>query len=115
VVGDHASKAAERRSKRIFLELPVRWLRRDGSVEAATGDLNAHGMFIRTDEPFELNSLHRIEVELPDGPIALHVVVKSVGRGVSGVGVGVEIHAVSESVMKRWVRHYEGVLAARGR
>jgi hypothetical protein len=108
-MGDGDSRENSRRSKRIFIERRVRWIKRSGYAESVTGDINAQGMFIQTTEAPTIGTLHRVEVDLPDGPLALLVVVKFVGCGVSGSGVGVEIHASDAEAQQRWVDHYESV------
>ncbi len=96
----------KRRSARLGVALPVRWLRRDGVQELLALDVNQHGMFLATDDLKPPGSLMQLEVLLPDGPLRMFVTVRFAGQSISGVGMGVELFVVETRQLERWFAFY---------
>jgi hypothetical protein len=102
-----------RRSPRLPVRLPARWIRRQGTSELEARDINLHGMFLSTDEPRPPGSLLQIEVTLPTGLVTLFVTVQFVGTTVSGHGMGVEIFLMSPRHRNQWTTYYRSLLGSR--
>jgi len=99
-----------RRSDRINVALPVRWIRGKRVVELTANDMNLHGMFLRTDEETMPGALMKLEVELPGGTIALFGTARFVGTTMNGRGIGVEIYLLEDSARATWVACYRAEL-----
>jgi len=84
-------------------EIPLRFHSGDKQIEAIATDLNEHGMFIRTREPFtETPTL--LELQIAGRVVRAVVEPRYVGPSLldSGVGVGVEIVQISEQDRESW-------------
>jgi PilZ domain-containing protein len=101
-----------RRTKRVRCTMKGRWLRRTGDVDGEVIDINAHGLFLRTDASIEPNTLMRIEVTLPDGPVTLLGVARFVGVAYHGRGIGVSLFAMDDANSRRWLGHYRSLITA---
>jgi len=99
-----------RRTERVAVELPVTWRRGGHEVQCTALDVNAHGMFISTDEIVEHGALMRISVFLPDGELDLFVTARYVGRTMRGQGIGCELFLVDDEGRNRWSAYYRGEL-----
>lgn len=95
-----------RRSARLGVAIPVKWIRRDGTRDLFALDVNAHGLFLATTDLRPPGSLLQLEVQLPDGPAPMFCTVRFSGVTVSGPGMGVEIFVVEERTRARWWAHY---------
>jgi hypothetical protein len=100
-----------RRSERVAVEIPVVWNRAGRAIHCSASDLNAHGMFLRTDEIIEPGSLMHVKVGLPERDIELFVTARFVGRTTSGQGIGVEIFLIDDVSHSAWITFYEGVMS----
>jgi hypothetical protein len=104
-----------RRSRRIFVELPV--LARSGGarVEMVAGDVSIEGLFLRAEALLPVGEELELEACVPQNePIQMRVRVVFAGRSVSGRGVGVEIVRIDEAARDRWQRYYESITPRRG-
>lgn len=86
------------------------WRRGGHEVQCTALDVNAHGMFISTDEIVEHGALMRISVFLPDGELDLFVTARYVGRTMRGQGIGCELFLVDDEGRNRWSAYYRGEL-----
>ena len=102
-----------RRTERISVDLSVTWTRGGRTIACRANDVNAHGLFIVTDEVVEHGALMHVAVELPEHTIDAYVTARFVGRTHSGRGVGVEIFLIDDVSQARWIAYYEGLLATR--
>ncbi len=75
-------------------------------------DVNLHGMFLLTAAPVPVGSLLQLSIALPDGeaPITAFVTARFVGRTVSGMGIGAEMHIMEPVETKRWESFYQSAL-----
>jgi hypothetical protein len=105
----------KRRTKRVRCAIRGRWLRRSGDVAGEIIDINAHGLFLRTEASVEPNTLMRIEVALPDGPVTLLGVARFAGVAYHGRGIGVSLFAMDDVNSRRWLTHYRALLDATAR
>jgi hypothetical protein len=104
-----------RRTERLAVNLSITWHRGNRSVPCRASDVNAHGLFIATDEDVEPGSLMYVTVSLPDRSLDLYVTARFVGRTQSGQGVGVEIFLIDDVSQAHWIAYYEGLVAQRAR
>jgi hypothetical protein len=105
---------SKRRSERIAVTLPVRWIRRPNDVETIAIDMNIHGMFLRTDEPSVLpGQLMQVEVKLPEGSLELFVIARFVGLTERGLGIGVEIFVMDDVARGKWANYYRALAVQR--
>ena len=103
----------QRRSPRVQAALPVRWNRHQRTVEAVAGDINEHGMFLRTTETTPPGTLLELDVVEASGPIAMFGIARFVGATESGTGIGVEIYAIAHAERRRWIERYRSLLTSR--
>jgi hypothetical protein len=105
---------SRRRSERIPVTVPVKWIRRMNDVDAIAIDINLHGMFLRTDETGVLpGQLMQVEVLLPDGVLELFVIARFVGLTERGLGIGVEIFVMDDVARGKWGNYYRAQAARR--
>lgn len=83
------------------------WSRGGRELECAAVDINAHGMFLRTDQIVEPESLMHLRVRLPDRVVEMFVTARFVGSTVSGRGIGVEIFLIDDVSQCHWMTFYE--------
>jgi len=100
-----------RRTERVSVQLSVTWNRAGRTIACSALDINAHGMFISTDQIVEHESLMHLSVQLPDREIPMFVTARYVGRTASGQGIGVEIFLIDDISRSHWMSHYEARLA----
>lgn len=101
-----------RRTERVNVELRVVWNRAGRRLECSALDINAHGMFISTDQIVEHESLMHVSVQLPDHDLPMFVTARYIGRTAKGHGIGVEIFLIDDVSRSRWLHYYEQQLAA---
>ena len=98
---------SKRRSERIRISLPVRWIKRSGDTNTTAADINLHGMFVRVNDLSVVpGQLLQLEVELPIGKVQMFAVARFVGRSDSGIGIGVEIFVMEEKQQSQWSNFY---------
>lgn len=102
--------ADRRRTPRLQCDLPVQWKRGWRDVLARACDMNADGIFIRTDETVELNHMVDVTVTLPTGKVTFMGVARFVGATRHGRGIGVSIHVISKEDRERWSAFYQSKL-----
>jgi hypothetical protein len=107
------SGSENRRTKRVRCCVPARWMRASGDIHAVVIDINAHGLFLRTDASIDTNMLMKMEIKLPDGPVTVIGVARFVGQNTQGRGIGVAIFAMEESDKRRWLVHYRSLAGGR--
>ena len=100
-----------RRTERVSVQLNVTWNRAGRTIPCSALDINAHGMFISTDQIVEHESLMHVSVQLPDIEIPMFVTARYIGRTASGQGIGVEIFLIDDISRSHWMTHYEARLA----
>ncbi len=89
----HISK---RRSERVHTTLRGFVCRKDELKPVTITDVNLHGMFVRTDEPSVVGRIEILEVYFADGSgVELFGKVCWVGQSAAGLGMGIEILAMS--------------------
>ena len=88
----------------------MQWKRGWRDVDARAADMNADGIFIRTDETVELNHMVDISVTLPTGKVTFMGVARFVGSTRHGRGIGVSIHVISKEDRERWLAFYRGAV-----
>ena len=86
-----------RRTERLPVELNVLWNRAGRDIPCTAVDVNAHGLFVRTDEVVEPESLMHLKVTLSDRVLEMFVTARFIGKTVSGHGIGVEIFLIDDS------------------
>lgn len=101
-----------RRSERLPVELVVTWRRAGRSIPCVVVDVNAHGLFVRSDEIVELGSLMHLCVELPGRAIEMFATARFVGHSVSGRGIGAEILLIDDVGQRHWYALYERLCVA---
>jgi hypothetical protein len=101
---------SKRRSRRIPSRLAVRVMRRGAWVTASAGDINEHGVFIRTEVKAWPGELLQFVIDLPDGPMNAFVVARFIGTTETGVGIGAEFYNLAEVDRVRWSRHFRAEL-----
>lgn len=106
-----------RRTERLPVELSVIWNRGGRDLQCTAADINAHGLFVRTDQIVEPESLMHLRVQLPDRVVEMFVTARFVGKTASGEGIGVEIFLIDDVSQVNWMAFYERLSAeyARGR
>lgn len=109
------SDARMRRTERLPFELYVTWHREGREIVCRAVDLNAHGMFVRTDEPIAPDSELQLAVQLPDRVLELIVAARFVGTTARGRGVGVERLVFDELADRHWLAFYEALYAEQAR
>lgn len=100
-----------RRTERVSVQLSVTWNRAGRAIACSALDINAHGMFISTDQIVEHESLMHLSIKLRDIEIPMFVTARYVGRTASGQGIGVEIFLIDDISRSHWMSHYEARLA----
>jgi PilZ domain len=100
-----------RRTERVNVELSVVWHRAGRRLDCRVLDINAHGMFISTDQIIEHESLMHVCIKLPEHELPMFVTARYVGRTVKGHGIGVEIFLIDDVSRSRWLAFYEQQLA----
>ena len=88
----------------MLAQVPVKWIRRAGSAQLTTADICVSRMFLCTAEPMKVGELLKVEVNLPDGPLVLIVVVKNCGRRGQRAGAGVAVFQAADEDAARWRR-----------
>jgi hypothetical protein len=104
-----------RRTERLPVELNVLWNRAGRELPCTAVDINAHGLFLRTDEVVEPESLIHLKVTLADRVLEMFVTARFVGKTVSGHGIGVEIFLIDDVSQCHWLAFYEGLCAEQAR
>jgi hypothetical protein len=104
-----------RRTERIPVEIAVNWTRAGRAVACHALDVNAHGMFLRTSEIVEPESLMNLEVILPERVLQMFVTARFVGWTASGQGIGVEIFLIDDVSRRHWLAFYEELAASYAR
>ncbi len=104
-----------RRTERIAVDLPVVWTRGGRTLECRASDINAHGMFICTNEVVEVGSLMHVVVRLHDHTVDMYVTARYCGRTASGHGIGVEIFLIDDVSQCHWIAFYEDLLTLESR
>ncbi len=95
--------------------MSVTWNRAGRTIPCTAVDVNAHGMFLRTEELVEPESLMHLRVQLPDRVLEMFVTARFVGKTVSGQGIGVEIFLIDDVSQAHWLAFYEGLCAEHAR
>ncbi len=104
-------KTSKRRSERILTNLGARMMDDEDAIDVTVTDINAHGMFVRTDCTDVIGGIRRFEVALPDGSeLELLGVVRFCGNTVAGAGMGIELGALPRLTQARWRALYAGLL-----
>ena len=101
-----------RRTERVSVQLSVTWNRAGRPIEVSALDVNAHGMFIATDQLVEHESLMHVIVHLPEHALPMFVTARYVGRTGRGQGIGVEIFLIDDISRSHWMSFYREQLAA---
>jgi hypothetical protein len=101
-----------RRTERIAVDLAVTWTRGGRTISCRANDVNAHGMFIVSDEIVEPGSLMHVAVTLPKHTIDMYVTARFVGRTQSGQGIGCEIFLIDDVSQCHWIAYYEDLVAS---
>lgn len=101
-----------RRTERVSVQLSVTWNRAGRPIEVRALDINAHGMFISTEQIVEHESLMHLIVHLPEHALPMFVTARYVGRTGKGQGIGVEIFLIDDISRNHWMSFYEAELAA---
>lgn len=101
-----------RRTERLPVELSVAWSRAGREIACSAVDANAHGLFIRTDEQVEPESLMHLKITLPERVLEMFVTARFVGKTMRGHGIGVEIFLIDDVSNCHWVAYYEGLCSA---
>ncbi|MCU1278510.1 MAG: PilZ domain [bacterium] len=104
-----------RRTERLPLELSVTWNRAGREIPCTAVDVSAHGLFLRTDEIVEPESLMHLRVRLPRHVVEMFVTARFVGPTVRGRGIGVEMFLIDDVSNCRWVSFYEHLCAEQAR
>ena len=104
-----------RRTERLVVELSVTWNRAGREISCTAVDVNAHGLFLRTDEIVEPESLMHLKIDLPERVLEMFVTARFVGRTVRGQGIGVEIFLIDDVSNCHWLAHYEALCAEQAR
>jgi hypothetical protein len=100
-----------RRTERLPVELTVTWNRAGRDYPCSAADVNAHGLFVRTDHIVEPGSLMHLRVQLPDRVLEMFVTARFIGKTMSGHGIGVEIFLIDEVSQCHWLAFYEQLCA----
>jgi hypothetical protein len=100
-----------RRTERLPVELGITWNRGGRDLQCTATDINAHGLFVRTDQIVEPEALMHLQVQLPDRAIEMFVTARFVGRTASGEGIGVEIFLIDDVSQVHWMAFYERLCA----
>jgi|SRR3954466_12606322 hypothetical protein len=101
-----------RRTERFAVELPVIWNRAGRAIDCTAIDVNAHGIFVRTDEVVEHDSLMHLRLQLPERALEMFVTARYVGNNGRGHGVGCEIFLIDDVSRAHWLAYYETVRVA---
>ena len=104
-----------RRTERLPIELSVTWTRAGREIHCTAIDVNAHGLFLRTDEIVERGSLLHLQVRLPEHVLEMFVTARFVGACASGRGIGAEIFLIDELSQCRWLVFYDQLCAEQAR
>src|SRR5690242_1611408 len=105
-----SSSKSNRRSERMVTSLPVRWLLRSGSVDCVASDVNADGLFLRTDVSAMPGALMQLELRLPTGPITVFGVARFVGNTLAGAGIGIELFMMGPPERRSWLGFYRSLI-----
>jgi hypothetical protein len=104
-------KTSKRRSERILTNLGARMMDEEDAVDVTITDINAHGMFVRTQCTDVIGGIRRFEIALPDGTqLELIGVVRFCGATVAGAGMGIELGGMPHITQARWNALYEALL-----
>ena len=95
--------------------MTVTWNRAGRAIACTAADINAHGMFLRTDEIVELGSLLHLAVQLSDRVLEMFVLARSVGKTAAGHGIGVEIFLIDDVSQRHWLASYDHLCASQAR
>lgn len=95
-----------RRTPRVPCDLPAHWKLQSRVIAARAVDLNADGLFLRTDSIVAENHLMDLAVTLPHTEVSFFGVARYVGASRHGHGIGVKIHAISREDREAWMRYY---------
>ena len=79
------------------------------SIPCSAVDVNAHGLFVRTDELVEPESLMHLKVKLPERVVEMFVTARFIGKTVRGQGIGVEIFLIDDVSNCHWLAYYEAL------
>lgn len=106
----------KRRDIRAHASPPVEIVRIGSTEKVEVMNVSFRGLFLRMDEPPQLNELLRIRVQLPTTKIdvnivAVRVVVDAQGRS----GVGVKFFALAGQEKRTWEAYITGLVAPRAR
>jgi hypothetical protein len=104
-----------RRTERLPVELSITWCRAGREIACLAVDVNAHGLFIRTDELVEPESLMHLKIDVPGRVLEMFVTARFVGRTMSGQGIGVEIFLIDDVTNCHWLSFYEGLCVEQSR
>lgn len=85
--------------------LTGQWKRGNRVVVTHLEELNADGMRIAMADPFPVNQIMDLVVDLPDGPVAMLGVSREHHAG----GLGIAIFAMAERDRLRWNEFYRSV------
>ena len=98
-----------RRTERLPVELSVTWTRAGREIACSAVDLNAHGLFVRTEEIVEPGSLMHLRIKLPERVVEMFVTARFVGETTRGHGIGVEIFLIDDFSNCHWLAYYEAL------
>jgi hypothetical protein len=103
-----------RRTPRVSIKIPVRWIHLPHPTCAFAANINAHGLFLVTPKQAAVGELMDLEAELPDGKLRMFAVSRYVGVTLAGHGIGAEIFAITPSDSWRWMNFYRHELGRAG-
>lgn len=104
-----------RRDIRAHASPPLHILRIGSSERVEVLNVSYRGLFLRMDEPPQLNELLRVKVELPNGKaieanvVSVRVVVDAHGRS----GVGVKFFVLGGEEKRAWESYIAGLVQPR--
>jgi hypothetical protein len=103
--------ASMRRTERHPVEMSVVWSRAGREIRCSAIDVNAHGLFLRTNERVEPETLMHLAVRLPDRVLEMFAVARFAGETASGPGIGAEIFLIDDVSQRHWVASYDRLCA----
>ena len=104
-----------RRTERLPVELTVTWTRAGRAIACSAVDVSAHGLFVRTEEIVERDTLMHLRVELPARVVEMFVTARFVGQSERGQGIGAEIFLIDDVSNRHWLAHYDALCSAESR
>jgi hypothetical protein len=104
-----------RRTERLPVELPVTWTRAGREIACSAVDLNAHGLFVRTEEIVEPESLMHLRIKLPQRTVEMFVTARFGGKTMGVHGIGVEIFLIDDLSNCHWLAYYEALCSEQSR